>query len=183
MSVKHSVQKFVREVLSSFKKKSSHKGIQKVRIPQNMLIPRRFWPILIYKILNSVFNHLENKMSSYLRKCINTHQSTSNICLHSSSFPCPPSARSQTLFWPEELHVLFQSDKDLTYAKLLLIAYYIVITYCLKHVLKSYTYEPIYLERKFYDISVISNRYSITCKIFSFDAMSGHFVIMWSVRV
>ena len=52
VSDKHSVEKFVTEVLSGFKliDKSSHKGIHKVWILQNMLIPRLCWPFLIYEI-------------------------------------------------------------------------------------------------------------------------------------
>ena len=52
VSDKHSVEKFVTEVLSSLKliDKSSHKGTHTVWILQNMLIPRLRWPILIYEI-------------------------------------------------------------------------------------------------------------------------------------
>ena len=55
-SDKHSVDKFVTEVLSGLKliDKSSHKGIHKVWILQNMLIPRLCWPLLIYEISISV---------------------------------------------------------------------------------------------------------------------------------
>ena len=52
VSDKHSVAKFVTEVLSCLKliDKSSHKGIHKVWILQNMLIPRLRWLLLIYEI-------------------------------------------------------------------------------------------------------------------------------------
>ena len=65
VSDKHSVEKFVTEVLSGLKliDKSSHKGIHKVWILQNMLIPRLHWPLLIYEISISVVNCLEHKIS------------------------------------------------------------------------------------------------------------------------
>ena len=67
VSDKHSVEKFVTEVLSDLKliDKSSHKGIHKVWILQNMLIPRLRWPLLIYKISISVVNCIEHKKSSF----------------------------------------------------------------------------------------------------------------------
>ena len=70
VSDKHSVEKFVTEVLSGLKliDKSSHKGIHKVWILQNMLIPRLRWPLLIYEISISVVNCMEHKISSFLRK-------------------------------------------------------------------------------------------------------------------
>ena len=98
MSDKHPVEKLVTEVLSGLKliDKSSHKGIHKVWILQNMLIPRLCWPLLIYKISISVVNHLEHKISSYLRKWINIYHSTTNICFYSSTFPCPLPLKSLT---------------------------------------------------------------------------------------
>ena len=66
---KHSVEKFVSKVLSGLKLiDRSDKRIHKVWIPQNMLIPRLHWPLLNYEICISVVNHLEHKISSYLRK-------------------------------------------------------------------------------------------------------------------
>ena len=66
-SDKHSVEKFVTELLSGFKliDKSSHKGIHKVWILQNMLIPRLRWPLLIYESSISVANCIEQKISSF----------------------------------------------------------------------------------------------------------------------
>ena len=98
VSDKHSVAKFVTEVLSCLKliNKSSHKGIHKVWILQNMLIPRLRWPLLIYKISISVVNCIEHKISSFLRKWLNIHHSTTNICLYSSTFPCPLPLKSLT---------------------------------------------------------------------------------------
>ena len=98
VSDKHSVQKFVTDVLSCLKliDKSSHKGIHKVWILQNMLIPRLQWPLLIYKISISVVNCREHKISSFLRKWLNIHHSTTNICLYSSTSPCPLPLKSLT---------------------------------------------------------------------------------------
>ena len=87
VSDKHSLEKFVTEVLSGIKliDKSSHKGIHKVWILQNMLIPRLFWSSIIYEIFISVVNCIEHKISSFLRNWLNNHHSTTNICLHSST--------------------------------------------------------------------------------------------------
>ena len=93
VSDKHFVERYVTEVLSGLKliDKSSHKGIHNVWILQNMLIPRFRWPLLIYEISISVVNCLEHKISPFLRKWLNIHHSTTNICLYSltSSFPLP----------------------------------------------------------------------------------------------
>ena len=98
VSDKHSVEKFVTEVLSGLKliSKPSHKGIHKVWVLQNMLIPRVRWPLLIYKMYISVVNWLEHKISFYLRKWLNIHQSTTNICPYSLTFPCPLLLKSLT---------------------------------------------------------------------------------------
>ena len=84
---KHSIEKFVTEVLSCLKliDKSSHKGIHKVWILQIILTPRLHWPLLIYEISISVANCIEHKISSLLRKWLNIHHSTTNICLYSST--------------------------------------------------------------------------------------------------
>ena len=80
VSDKHFVEKFVTEILSGLKliDKSSHKGIHKVWILQNMLIPRLRWPLLIYEISISVVNCIEHKISSLLRKIL---QLTLSLCL------------------------------------------------------------------------------------------------------
>ena len=81
-SDKHSVEKFVTEV-SGLKliEKTFHKGIHKVWILQNVLIPRLRWPLLIYENSIPVLNCLEHKISSFLRKCLNVHHSTTNVYL------------------------------------------------------------------------------------------------------
>ena len=90
VSDKHSVEKSVTEVLSGLKLigKSSHKGIHKMWILQNMLIPRLRWPLLIYKISISVVSFIEHKIYSFLRKWLNIHHSKTNICLYSSTSSC-----------------------------------------------------------------------------------------------
>ena len=75
---------------------SSRKGIHKVWILQNMLIPRLRWPLLIYKISISVVNCIKHEISSFFRKWLNIHHSTTNICLYSSTFPCPLPLKSLT---------------------------------------------------------------------------------------
>ena len=61
-----------------------------------MLKPRLRWPLLIYEISISVVNCIEHKISSFLRKWLNIHHSTTNICLHSSTSPCPLPLKSLT---------------------------------------------------------------------------------------
>ena len=97
-SEKHSGENFVTEVLSGLKliDKSSHKGIHKVWILQNMLIPRLRWSLLIYEISISVVNCIEQKIYSFLRKWLNTHHSPTNICLYSSTSPCSLPLKSLT---------------------------------------------------------------------------------------
>ena len=61
-----------------------------------MLIARLHWPLLIYKISISVANCIEHKISSLLRKWLNIHHSTTNICLYSSTSSCPLPLKSLT---------------------------------------------------------------------------------------
>ena len=98
VSDKHSVEKFVAEVLSGLKliDKSSHKGIHKVWILQNILIPRLRWSLLIYEISILVVICIDHKICSFLKKWLNIHHSTTNICLHSSASPCPLPLKSLT---------------------------------------------------------------------------------------
>ena len=69
--------------------KSKHREVHKIWILQNILVPRLWWPLLIYEIPISTVLHFEQKISSYLRKWLCIHRSTSNICLYSSISPCP----------------------------------------------------------------------------------------------
>ena len=95
---KDAVENFVSAVLTGLDliDKSSHKGIQKVWILQNMFISRLRWPLLIYEISLSVVMRMEQKISSFIRKWLKIHQSTTNICLYSASSPCPLPLKSLT---------------------------------------------------------------------------------------
>ena len=73
--------------------KSKHRGVHKIWILQHLLLPCLRCPLLIYKILISTVLHFEQKISSYLRKWLHIHRSTSNICLYSSISPCPLSIK------------------------------------------------------------------------------------------
>ena len=69
--------------------KSKHKGIHKIWILQHLLIPRLRWPLMIYEFPVSKIIKLEQKVSTFLRKWLRIHRSTTNICLYSSVSPCP----------------------------------------------------------------------------------------------
>ena len=68
---------------------SKHRGVHKLWIMQHLLIPRLRWPLLIYEIPVSLVHKLEQKISTYIRKWLRLHNSTSNICLYFSLSPCP----------------------------------------------------------------------------------------------
>ena len=53
------------------------------------LVPCLWWPLLIYEIPISTILCFEQKISSYLRKWLQIHRSTSNFCLYSLISPCP----------------------------------------------------------------------------------------------
>ena len=76
--------------------KSFHRGVHKVWILQHLLVPRLCWPLLIYEIPISVVLHLEQKISCYMQKWLNLHNSTTNICLYSSVSPCHLPIKSLT---------------------------------------------------------------------------------------
>ena len=61
-----------------------------------MLLPRARWPIQIYEIPFSAVLKLEQFTSAYIRKWLRLHRSTTNICLYSSSSPCPLPIKSLT---------------------------------------------------------------------------------------
>ena len=92
VSDKHSVEKFVTEILSGLKLIDTSMWIK-----QNMLIPMLIrWPLLIYEISISVVNCTEHKIFSFLRKWLNIYHSTTKICLYSSTSPCPLPLKSLT---------------------------------------------------------------------------------------
>ena len=68
---------------------SKHNGIHKVWILQYLLLPRVRWPIQIYEVTFSPILKLKQFTSVYIRKCFQIHYSTTNICLYSSTSPCP----------------------------------------------------------------------------------------------
>ena len=117
MSDKHFVEKFVTEILSGLKliDKSSHKGIHKVWILQNMLIPRLRWCLLIYEICISVVNCIVHKISPFLRKWLNIHHSATNISLYCSTSPFPLLLKSLTLILKSTKvsgHLLLRESAD-----------------------------------------------------------------------
>ena len=69
--------------------KSKFTGSQKLWILQHLLVPRIQWPFLIYEVSISVASRLEQKISSFIRKWLHLHHSTSSISLYASSSPCP----------------------------------------------------------------------------------------------
>ena len=79
--------------------KSYHRDIHKLWILQHLLIPRLRWPLLIYDIPLSSVVRLEQKISFYLCEWLHLHHSTTNICLYSSSSPCPLPIKSLTSVW------------------------------------------------------------------------------------
>ena len=89
------IEKFATEVLSGLKliDKSSHKGLHKVWILQNMLIPRFRWPLLIYEISISLDKCIQHKISSS-RKWLNIDHSMTYV--YSSTSPCPLPLKSLT---------------------------------------------------------------------------------------
>ena len=94
----NAVETFISTVLSGLNliEKSSHTGVHKVWILHHLFVPRLRWPLLIYEISISVVIKLEQKISSFLRKWLKIHPSTTNICLYSSSSPCPLPLKSLT---------------------------------------------------------------------------------------
>ena len=76
--------------------KSNHSGIHKLWIYQHLLVPRARWPIQIYEISLSTAQRLEQHTSVFIRKWLNVHSSLTNICLYSSSSPCPLPLKSLT---------------------------------------------------------------------------------------
>ena len=75
---------------------SKHNGIHKVWILQYLLLPRARWPIQIYEVPFSTILKLEQFTSVYIRKWLKLHHSTTNICLYSSTSPCPLPIKSLT---------------------------------------------------------------------------------------
>ena len=79
--------------------KSHHRDIHKLWILQHLLIPRLRWPLLIYEIPLSAVVKFEQKISVHIRKWLHIHNSTTDVCLYSSSSPCPLPIKSLTSIW------------------------------------------------------------------------------------
>ena len=95
--------------------KSPFKGTQKLWILQHLLIPRIQWPLLIYEVPMFVAMCLEQKVSTYIRKWLHLHQSTTNLCFYSSTSPCPLPINSLTSILKSckiSGHLLFRNSKD-----------------------------------------------------------------------
>ena len=69
--------------------KSKHCGAEKLWILHHLLIPRIRWPLLIYEVPLSRVVILEQKISTFIRKWLGLHRTTTNLCFYSSSSPCP----------------------------------------------------------------------------------------------
>ena len=90
---KHQAEEFSQTVSKglSLIDKSCHRGIEKVWILQHLLVPRLRWPLLIYEIPITIVIRLEQKISCFVRKWLKLHNSTTNLCLYSSSLFFLPS--------------------------------------------------------------------------------------------
>ena len=77
---------------------SCFSGTQKLWIMQHLLIPRIQWPLLIYERPMSTAARLEQKISTFIRKCLHLHNSISSLWFYSADSPCPlPIKKSLTL--------------------------------------------------------------------------------------
>ena len=95
--------------------KSKHRAVHKLWIFQHLLIPRLRWPLLIYEIPLSLVYQLEQKISTFIRRWLRLHNSTSNICLYSSVSPCPlPIKRLSSVLKSSKVsgHLLLRESKD-----------------------------------------------------------------------
>ena len=67
----------------------------------------------------SVTMRLEQKVSTYIRKWLHLHQSTTNLCFYSSTSPCPLPLNSRTSILKSckiSGHLLLRNSKDLLVA-------------------------------------------------------------------
>ena len=69
--------------------KSSHSGINRVWIMQNLLMPRLRWALMIYEIPISFVESLQDKISVKLRKWLGLNKNITSGSLYSNSSPCP----------------------------------------------------------------------------------------------
>ena len=111
------ISELERELLSCLKiiDRSLFKGAQKLWILQHLLVPRIQWPLMIYEISISAASNLEKKISTYIRKWLGLHSSTTNISLYSSCSPCPlPVKKLTTVLKSSKLsgHLLLRDSQD-----------------------------------------------------------------------
>ena len=95
--------------------KSFYKGSQKLWILQHLLVPRIQWPLLIYEVSIAVATRLEQRVSSFIRKWLHLHHSTTNVCLYASSSPCPLPVKSLTSILKSSKisgHLLLRDSQD-----------------------------------------------------------------------
>ena len=90
LSDRKSISELEKKLLSGLKliERSLFKGVQKILTLQHLLVPRIQGPLIIYEISISAATNLEKKTSTYIRKWLGLHSSTTNISLYSCS-PCP----------------------------------------------------------------------------------------------
>ena len=65
-------------------------------ILQHLLIPRMQWPFFTYQVPISQATKLEQKISSFIRKWLHLHKSTSSLCFYSKASPSPLPINSLT---------------------------------------------------------------------------------------
>ena len=68
---------------------SSFTGTCKLWILHRLLIPRVKWPLMIYEVPMSRAIKLEQRVSTYIRKWLRLHRSTTDLCVYSRHSPCP----------------------------------------------------------------------------------------------
>ena len=70
---------------------------------------------MIYDVCISFAHRLEQKVSTYIRKWLRLHRSTTNLCLYSSTSPCPIPVKSLTsIFKSSKIsgHLLLRDSRD-----------------------------------------------------------------------
>lgn len=76
--------------------KSLLKGGRKLWINQMLFMPCIRWPISMYEISFKEVQHLEHLFSVKIRKWLGLHQSTTNLCLYSTTSPIRLPVKSLT---------------------------------------------------------------------------------------
>ena len=117
LSDKKSISELEKKLLSGLKilDRSLFKGAQKLWILQHLLVPRTQWPLTIYEISIPARSNLEKKISSYIRKWLGLHSSTTSISLYSSCSPCPlPVKKLTAVLKSSKLsgHLLLRDSQD-----------------------------------------------------------------------